>query len=109
MRPSIELELPVPVSVAGGLVLPVDTAAAPWMVNRMPPTALAVCEPEYVVPDCTDVPACSHAFARDAELLVEVYTLYCCAPATGVITMSTTFPDVSGVSLVNEPTADSPK
>src|SRR6185312_11957389 len=31
IRPSIELELPVPVSVAGGFVLPVDTAAAPWM------------------------------------------------------------------------------
>src|SRR4051794_16925937 len=86
MRPSIRLDPPVPVSAAGGVCC--DAAArVDWMVNRVPPTELDVCTPTYVVPDCTDVPACRRVVEE-----VAAYTLYCCAPGTGVITTSTTCP-----------------
>ena len=55
MRPSIRLELPVPVSVVGGLPF-AATGVAPWIVNLMPPTEFAVCDPVYGVPDWTEVP-----------------------------------------------------
>src|SRR5580704_10087032 len=60
ISPSIRWDDPVPVSVAGGFVLPVAVARTPWMVNRRPPTEFAVCFPVYVVEDCTEVPACRY-------------------------------------------------
>src|SRR6185437_3254761 len=87
MRPSICCEEPVPVSADGGACWEAR-ARVDWMVNRVPPTELDVWIPVYVTPDCTDVPACSFTLLPPDR----AYTLYCCAPATGVITTSTTWP-----------------
>ena len=66
MRPSIRLLPPVPESVVGGVMLVVlapgpdafvEVATAPWRVNLVPPTLLAVCVPLYVTLAWVDVPA----------------------------------------------------
>src|SRR5258708_2481021 len=68
MSPSMRLFPPVPVSAAGAVLA---VATAPWIVNLIPPTELAVWEPLAVTPAWTVVPTWRNALARVGEALVE--------------------------------------